>query len=315
MSYPIDPELAPWVARLPNTDYTDVAAARVQMAAALASLPVRELPANVAVRDLSVPGPVGAPEVPVRVYTPTDREGPLPALLYIHGGGFTLGDLDTFHADVARIAAQVGVVAVSVDYRLAPEHPFPAGLEDCYAALVWTVEHAAELGIDTKRVAVGGESAGGNLSAAVALLARDRGGPALRFQLLGVPALDDRLDTPSMTAFVDTPVISRSKVVLSWKHYLGGPTTVDGADGLHYAAPARTEDLSGLPPACVMTCEFDPLRDEGLQYAMRLLQAGVSTEIHQYPGTFHGSSAVAEAAVSKLMVADQFDALRRGLRA
>jgi acetyl esterase len=315
LSYSFDPELAPWAATLPATDYTDVATARSQMAAILASRPAGELPANVAVRDLPVPGAAGAPDVPVRVYTPAGRAGPLPALLYIHGGGFILGDLDSFHAGVARIAAEVGAVAVSVDYRLAPEHPFPAGLEDCYAALVWTVEHAADLDIDTGRVAVGGESAGGGLAAAVALLARDRGGPALCFQYLGVPVLDDRLDTPSMTAFVDTPLWNRPKAALSWKYYLSGPTTVDGRDGLRYAAPARAEDLSGLPPAYVTTCEFDPLRDEGLQYAMRLLQAGVSTEVHNYPGTFHGSTAIAEAAVSKRMAADQLDALRRGMRA
>jgi acetyl esterase/lipase len=314
VSYAVDPELAPWVAKMPNADYNDVPAARAQMAAALDRLPAQELPANVTFHDRHVPGPANAPDVPVRVYTPTDREGPLPALLYIHGGGFILGDLDLLHASVARIVSEVGVVAVSVDYRLAPENPFPAGLEDCYAALVWTVENGAELGIDTGRVAVGGESAGGGMSAGLALLARDRGGPALRFQLLGVPVLDDRLDTPSMTAFVDTPGYNRPKAILSWKYYLGGTSTVDGADGLRYAAPARAEDLSGLPPACVTTCEFDPLRDEGLRYAMRLLQAGVSTEIHNYPGTFHGSVAVGGAAVSKLMVTDQLDALRRGLR-
>lgn len=313
MSYAFDPELAPWVTMLPATDYTDVAAARTQLAAALASRAAGELPANVAFRDLPVPGLAGAPDVPVRVYTPADRDGPWPALLYIHGGGFVLGDLDGFHADVARIVADVGAVAVSVDYRLAPENPFPAGLEDCYAALVWTVAHAAELGIDAGQVAVGGESAGGGLAAAVALLARDRGGPALCFQYLSVPVLDDRLDSPSMTAFTDTPLWNRPKAELSWKYYLSGTTTVDGRDGLRYAAPARAEDLSGLPPAYVRTCEFDPLRDEGLRYAMRLLQAGVRTEVHNYPGTFHGSTAIPEAAVSKRMAADQLDALRRGL--
>ena len=311
MGYAFDPELAPWVAMLPKLDLDDIVAARAAMSE-MAAQRGGELPPNVTVRAVSIPGPEGAPEVPVRVYTPTDRTGALPALVYLHGGGFLVGDLDTFHFETARIAAEVGAVVVSVDYRLAPEHPFPAGLEDCYAALRWTHDTAGELGVDVARIAVGGESAGGGLSAAVALLARDRGGPALCFQLLGIPELDDRLETPSMTAFTDTPLWNRPAAVISWKYYLG--ESASGLD-IKYAAPARATDLSGLPPAYVTTCEFDPLRDEGLQYAQRLVQAGVSVEIHHYPGTFHGSALVTEAAVSKRMAADELDALRRGLRA
>jgi acetyl esterase/lipase len=251
--------------------------------------------------------------VPVRIFTPAGAGGRLPGLLYIHGGGFVLGSVDASHDDALCIAAEVGAVVLSVEYRLAPEHPFPAGLEDCYAALTWTAANAADLGIDPGRLAVGGESAGGGLSAATALLARDRGGPALCFQLLGIPELDDRLDTPSMRAFHDTPIWNRPNAELSWDYYLG--EGVRGTAGVSpYAAPARAEDLTGLPPAYVTTCEFDPLRDEGLAYALRLVQAGVGTEVHHYPGTFHGSGLIPDAAVSRRMAADRLGVLRRALR-
>jgi acetyl esterase/lipase len=245
------------------------------------------------------------------VYGPADREGTVPGLLYIHGGGFILGDLDMFHASLLRLVDELGIVIVSVDYRLAPEHPFPAPVEDCYAALTWTAAKAAELGIDPERLGVGGESAGGGLAAAVALLARDRGGPALRFQYLGIPELDDRLETPSMQAYVDTPMWNRPNAVYSWTSYLGAEP--GGAEVSPYAAPARATDLAGLPPAFVTTCQFDPLRDEGIQYAQRLLQAGVTTELHHYPGTFHGSGIIQDAAVSRRMLVDEVAALRRGL--
>jgi acetyl esterase/lipase len=310
MGYRFDPELAPWVEMLPKSDLTDLATARAKMAEMRAQLPAVELPENLDIRDAVVPG---SPDVPVRIYTPTGGTGPLPALVYIHGGGFIVGDLDTFHDGVAKTAAEVGAVVVSVDYRLAPETPFPGGLEDCYAALKWTVDNAAELNIDPERVAIGGDSAGGGLSAGLALLARDRGGPAICFQYLGIPELDDRLETPSMQQFIDTPLWNRPNAILSWKYYLSGGSIVDGKEGIQYAAPARAEDLKGLPSAYVTTCEFDPLRDEGLSYAQRLLQAGVSVEIHHYPGTFHGSSMVTEAAVTKRMAADQLAALRRAL--
>jgi acetyl esterase/lipase len=310
MGYRIDPELAPWVELLPERDLNDLPAARAAMKEMRAGMPAAALPENIEIRDTIVPA---SPGVPVRVYSPTGGTGPLPALVYIHGGGFIVGDLDMFHDAVAAIANEVNAVVVSVDYRLAPEAPFPAGLEDCYAALKWTADNAAELNIDPARIAIGGESAGGGLSAGLALLARDRGGPAICFQYLGIPELDDRLETPSMRQFVDTPLWNRPNAVLSWKHYLSGGSLVDGKEGIQYAAPARAEDLKGLPTAYVSTCEFDPLRDEGLDYAQRLLQAGISVEIHHYPGTFHGSAMVTEAAVTKRMGADQLGALRRAL--
>ncbi len=213
------------------------------------------------------------------------------------------------HAFATQVARELGVVVVTPEYRLAPEHPFPAGVEDCFAALRWTVGNA-ELHVDPDRVAVGGQSAGGGLAAAVALLARDRGGPSLCFQFLGIPELDHRLDTASMRAFVDTPLWNRPNAELSWEFYLGpdvGPVSP-------YASPALAADLAGLPPAYVTTMEFDPLRDEGITYALRLLEAGVTVELHSFPGTFHGSTLIPTAEVSRRAHEELLTALRRGLR-
>ncbi|MEU5988026.1 alpha/beta hydrolase [Spirillospora sp. NPDC047418] len=309
MTYAYDPELVPWISMIPHLSIADIAKVRREEVEMFGNRPVYTPPVPVETRDVAVPG---EPGVPVRIFRPAEHDGVLPGLVFVHGGGFALGSVDLYHDDAASIAAEVGAVVVSVDYRLAPEHPFPAGLEDCYAVLSWTAAHAGDLGIDPDRLAVGGESAGGGLSAAVALLARDRGGPALCFQFLGIPELDDRLDTPSMRAYTDTPIWHRTNAELSWDYYLG--EGVRGTAGVSpYAAPARAEDLSGLPPAFVTTCEFDPLRDEGLSYGQRLVQAGVPTEMHLYPGTFHGSTLVPDAAVTKRMNADRLGALRRAL--
>ena len=173
---------------------------------------------------------------------------------------------------------------ISVDYRLAPENPFPAGVEDCFAAIEWAGRNHAELGIDADRVAVGGSSAGGALAAAVALMARDRGGPRLCYQLLVYPVLDNRLNTPSMLGFTHTPVFARRTAEAMWRHYLGDQIS----DTSPYAAPARAKTLSGLPPAYVEACALDPLRDENIAYATRLLEAGIATELHVYHGVPHG---------------------------
>lgn len=315
MSYAIDPELLPWLDMFPKVNLADadsLLAIRNDTAKFADLLPTYE-PANpVDVRDTTVPGPSDAPDVPVRVYSPAGRTDVVPGLLYIHGGGFVIGDLDMFHAHVLRLADELGVVIVSVDYRLAPEHPFPAPVEDCYAALEWFAAKAAELGVDPQRIGIAGESAGGGLAAATALLARDRGGPALCFQWLGIPELDDRLDTPSMREYVDTPLWNRPNAIFSWTSYLGAQP--GGDDVSEYAAPARATDLKGLPPAFVTVCQFDPLRDEGIDYAQRLSHAGVHVELRHYPGTFHGSTSVESAGISRRMIADEVDALRRGLR-
>jgi len=304
----LDPELAAAVAFLPKLPMGEPEEARAGLRQMLAEYPGPPLPEGVSTVDRTVPGADGN-EIPVRVYSPPRDGAPVPAVLYLHGGGFVVGDLDTEHAGAASLADALGAVVVSVDYRLAPEHPFPAPLEDCYSALVWLSDEAGALGVDAARIAVAGQSAGGGLAAGVALLARDRGGPSLCFQLLGIPELDDRLETPSMVAFTDTPMWNRLSAERSWRYYLG-----EGADGdtSPYAAPARAEDLSGLPPAYVSTCEYDPLRDEGIVYALRLLQAGVSVELHQFAGTFHGST-ILPAEVSRRQQAEMVDALRRGV--
>jgi acetyl esterase/lipase len=185
-----------------------------------------------------------------------------------------------------RYALDIDCVVVSMQYRLAPEDPYPAGVEDCYAALVWTVQHADELGIDATRIAVGGESAGGGLAAATALLARDRKGPELVFQALTYPMLDDRNNTPSARELHDIPSWSQQHNDSAWRAVLG--MKAGSPDVEPYAAPARATDLSGLPPTLIQVGEIDVFRDEDITYATRLLQAGVPTELHVYPGAYHG---------------------------
>lgn len=307
-----DPELAPMIPMLPTeSDFSDIETMRAGMDEMIAALSP-PLPDDPGARfaDQKIAGPEGAPDVTVRVYQPETQESSLPGVLYIHGGGFMVGSIESEHRGALGAAVGAEAVVVSVEYRLAPENPFPAGLEDCYAALSWLADNAASLGVDPRRIGVMGSSAGGGLAAGLALLTRDRGGPPLCYQVLGIPELDDRLDTPSMLAFTDTPLWNRPNAVVSWRAYLG-----EGIEDVSpYAAPARAKDLAGLPAAYVSTMEFDPLRDEGIRYAARLLEAGVSVELHQYPGTFHGSHIFADVAVSKRTVAEMTEALRRGLR-
>jgi acetyl esterase len=312
MTYAYDPELAPVVAVLPQLDITDIPAARAAMLAMREQLPPFVAPDTITIGKQTVPGPPGDPDIEVTIFRPAGQAANAPALYWIHGGGFVLGDVDGDMVAPSQIADELGAVVVSVEYRLAPEYPFPAPVEDCYAGLVWMSEHADDLGFDPRRLAIGGISAGAGLAAAVALLARDRGGPALCFQLLDIPEVDDRLSTASMKQFTDTPLWHHRNAILSWEAYLGP----DHGETSPYAAPARATDLSGLPPAFVATCEFDPLRDEGIEYAQRLMQAGVSTELHHYPGTFHGSSgAGAGTAISARMVSDRIAALARAFAA
>jgi acetyl esterase/lipase len=194
---------------------------------------------------------------------------------------------DTFAGMDAGWSLMHQCVVVSVDYRLAPEHPFPAGPEDCYAGLLWVAANAEELGVDLDRLVVTGGSAGGALTAAVALMARDRGGPHIAYQALRIPVTDDRLVTPSYLASADAPGFNKAGVEGMWLHYLG--EAADREKTSPYAAPARAEDLSGLPSAFVQTNGLDPLRDEGLEYASRLLAAGVPVEIYNAPGSYHGA--------------------------
>ncbi len=313
MAYAFDPELLPFIDLLPPPpEPDDLAGARARIQALLEPINAAVDTGGVAVADHVAPGPAGAPDVLVRVYSPdgSAAAGGRPALLDIHGGGFTNGSVDMDHGFCVSAARRLGIVVATVEYRLAPEHPFPAGVEDCYAALCWLHGAADRLDIDVTRVGVGGQSAGGGLSAATALLARDRGGPPLCFQFLGIPELDHRLDTASMRAFVDTPMWSLPQAVLSWQRYLGPD---HGGEVSPYASPSIAEDLTGLPPAYITTMEFDPLRDEGILYALRLMEAGVQIELHSYPGTFHGSGLATTAAVSRRASEELLGALRRGL--
>jgi acetyl esterase/lipase len=287
----VDPELEPFIPIFPAADLSDPVAARRKLAELSARAPAVDL-GDMEIENRTVPG---APDVPVRIYRPRGAKG---AIVWLHGGGFVMGGLDVEHPWAARIAQGSGTVVVSVGYRLAPEHRFPAALDDAYAAVVWTSEHAAELGVDAQHIAVGGHAAGAGLAAAVALRARDERRPSICFQLLNQPALDDRQETWSARNFTDTPFMTRDKVSASWRHYLG--STPASA----YAAPARASDLSRLPPAYITTAELDPNRDEAIVYAQRLMEAGVPVELHQWRGTFHGSQAVLSAGVSQRQLAE-----------
>jgi acetyl esterase len=304
----IDPELQALVDLLPAFDLSDPVAARAGFEAMLVAMR-SDIPGIDAldIEDRLVPGWEGDPEVGVRIYRPKEVVAPMPGILLIHGGGFIIGSVEAEHVGAALMAIHTPAVVVSVEYRLAPEHPFPAGLHDSFAALTYLADSAQELGIDRQRIAVVGTSAGGGLAAATALMARDRGGPALCFQMLHIPELDDRLETHSMRTFVASPVWNRPLAVQSWRAYLGA----DIKEVSPYAAPARAEDLAGLPPAYISTAENDPLRDEGILYGLRLLQAGVSVELHQFPGTFHGSALVTTAAISQRAQRESATVLRR----
>jgi acetyl esterase len=233
------------------------------------------------VTDRRIPGPAG--ELTVRVYRP-EGDGPLPVLMYFFGGGWSLGTLDTADDVCRRLTNGAGCITVSVGYRLAPENTFPAAVEDCYAGAAWVTAHAGELGADPSRLAVGGDSSGGNLAAAVTLLARERGGPAIVHQLLVYPNTDYQSDTPSMREMKDEHFFNPNAVRWYWGLYLASDS--DGANPL--ASPLRAKDLTGLPPATIISAEFDPLRDEGERYGDRLSEAGVPVEVTRYDGMVHG---------------------------
>ena len=241
---------------------------------------------GVEVRDGIVPPHGRRPSVRVRVYRPARAGARVGAIVLFHGGGFVAGGLGTDHALAVDYCRGAGCAVVSVDYRLAPEHPFPAAVDDAYAAWCWTAEHADRLGVDTSRLAVGGGSAGGGIAAAVALMARDRRGPRPCLQLLGVPALDDRGRFPSSDLVDPALAFDGPAARRMWRHYLGA--AAGSADVPAYAAPGRCEDLRGLPPAYLAVAEADPLRDDGIDYALRLLAAGVPVDLHLYAGSAHG---------------------------
>ncbi len=286
----------------------DIGARRATVQQMLAAIEVPQNP-NVTKEDRTVPGPDGEPDVTVRIYRPTAASGELAGIYYIHGGGMILGDIEGEDAAATRICDEVGAVVVSVEYRLAPEHPHPAPVEDCYAGLVWMAKNAADLGVDADRLAIYGASAGGGLTIATALLARDRGGPAVSFMMPIYPMIDDTNTTASSQEITDIGIWDRAGNIEAWAWYLGGRP----AD--QYAAPSRADDVSGLPPTYVDVGTLDLFRDEDIAFTQRLMQAGVPTELHVHPGSYHASETFApDAALSRRIWATRVEALRRALR-
>ncbi|MEU3900091.1 alpha/beta hydrolase [Streptomyces sp. NPDC045251] len=312
-AHPIDPGLRRTARLYRRVDHTDPLAVRREadrrMRVARMAGQWAGTDARVRVRDTVIEDGAGG-RVPVRIYRPVGVTGVRPAVLFLHGGAFLSGDLDFEHPRCLEMSRETGFVVVAADYRLAPEHPYPAGLDDCVAVYRWLLGPGAAEGVDVSRIAVAGSSAGGALTAGLCLRSRDEGVPVPVFQMLLYPVTDDRMDTPSMAAFTDTPAWDSRNCVHMWDHYLGRARA--GAVSA-YAAPARAADLSGLPPAYVMTAEYDPLRDEGAAYAGRLTAAGVPTELHQFPGTFHAFDTLGQAPVSHRARHEHYAVLRGAL--
>ena len=309
----VDPELVPILAYIPDTVLT---ADNLKQVRSMGSRAPVDLPqfAALSVSERLIPGPQGAPDVRLLICQPPAAQGAIPALLWLHGGGYVMGSADAEDLMAKTIALEVGCAVVSVDYHLAPETPYPGSLEDCYAALKWLAAHAGELGIDPNRIAVGGSSAGGGLSAALALLARDRAEVRLMFQFLIAPMLDDCTCTlatphPYTGEFIWTPQANR----FGWTSLLGHEP--GGADVSPYAAAARAEHLEGLPAAFINVGSIDLFLEEDVEYARRLMRAGVPTELHVYPGAYHGFRMVADARVTQTAQRDQLTALKRAFDA
>lgn len=318
----MDEELAVVHRQMPVwLDMSDLSKVRA-MAAQAAEMNRIRPDTPVTVENRVIPGTQSHPELLVRIYRPTQIQGPLAGLLWIHGGGYLLGTADMSDQRQAEMALAGECLVVSVEYRLAPEHPFPAPLDDCYAALTWLAANAAELGVDAARIAIGGASAGGGLAAGLALLARDRGEVNVVFQLLIYPMIDDRNTTHSSHFMTMDGFWNRSLNLAGWNAYLGNAYLGNkepgkepgGANVSPYAAATRATDLAGLPPAFIPVGELDLFLDENIEYAQRLLQAGVPAELQIYRGAYHGSEGmVPQAAVSQRCLSDIDAALRRAL--
>ncbi len=285
------------------------AASRQMMAAMKKRAPAI---AGVIATDRVISGPPGAPNVTVRVYQPEGQSGTLPALLWIHGGGFILGDIEQEDMIGKQFALAGDCLTVSVEYRLAPEHPFPAPLEDCYAALKWLAAQSRELKVDPSRIAIGGASAGGGLAAGLALLARDRAEINIIFQLLIYPMINDCNIAPANETRSDTLFWTRHNNLIGWRSYLG--CEPGGSGTSCYASAHRATDLVGLPPAYIAVGDLDLFAEEDMEYARKLILAGVPAELHVYPGACHGFDMLAPGAdISRRFTADIHRALKRAL--
>ena len=264
---------------------------------------------SVVSEDRLIPGPEGSPDVKVRIYRPARQFEPLPCLLWIHGGGYLLGDIDQEDLTSKQFVLAAECVVVSVDYRLAPENPYPAPLEDCYTALKWLSDNAEECCVDSRRIAIGGASAGGGLAAGLAILARDRNQVNVIFQLLIYPMINDCNTAAADDALPDTILWTREFNMMGWRSYLG---CEPGGEGIEcYAAAYRGTDMDGLPPAYIAVGDLDLFAQEDVEYARRLIAAGVPTELHVYPGACHAFDVLVPGAnISKRFVGD----LRRALK-
>jgi acetyl esterase/lipase len=314
----LDPEIAAVLAATPalSVDYGTINLAEIaQFRKMMAERPRPELPPTSAVyEDRTVPGEGDQADVTVRITQVPSSDTKRPCVYWIHGGGYLFGTALVEDVRINRWADNYGCVVVGVEYRKSPEHPYPEPLDDCYRGLAWTFEHADELSIDPERVVVVGQSAGGGLAAALALLVRDRHELQIAYQLLIYPMLDDRRHTVS-AQMENTPIWSRAANDLGWRAYLG--SLEPGSDDVPaYAAAARAADLHGLPPAFVAVGSLDLFRDENIAYAQRLLEAGIPTELHVYPGAPHGFEMImASAAVAQRCQRDIDDALKGALKA
>jgi triacylglycerol lipase len=310
----VDPELLPVLDFMPAFDFTsaDMPAIRAAIDEQFAALapPLPEIP-GVTVESITVPGPHAAPPVRILVHRPTEITQPVPAILHIHGGGYVIGSPDTATAAHPDMVKDLGCAIFSVDYRLAPETVFPGAVEDCYAALRWITEHAAELRIDPRRIGVMGESAGGGLAAGLALLARDRNEFPLAFQHLIYPMLDDRTCVADPNPFTGEFIWTPAQNMFGWTSLLGA---APGSPGISpYAAAARASDLAGLPPTFIAVGALDLFLAEDVEYARRLACAGVPVELHVYPGAFHAFQMMPTARVTIDAERDSRAALRRAL--
>ncbi len=311
-----DPELLAVLQAFPSLEmlnWDDLPASRAASGEMLVMLSasIPDSP-HVVKEDRMVPGPEGAPEVLVRVYRPAGSSVALPGLFWIHGGGYVIGSMAMDDHLMQHIVETVGCMAVSVEYRLAPEYPFPAPVEDCYAALKWMATNATELGVDADRIAVGGASAGGGLAAGLVLLARDRGEVKVSFQLLIYPMINNLNNTNSSEVYAQAPIWSKRDNHGGWHAYLGADAGSEKAS--HYAAASRATDLSNLPPAYVAVGSQEVFLDEDVHYALRLAHAGIPVELHVYPCAFHGFDIFAPtASISQRFSEDRDAALKRAL--
>ncbi len=313
----LDPELQGpikmMLSQMPPMNFNDLPAARNSSNNMVATMKLQmpQIP-GVVTEDKTIPGPKGAPDIAVRFYRPEKRSGLLPTLLWIHGGGYMLGSLDQEDATAKQFALAGECVIMSVDYRLAPENPFPAPVEDCYSALKWLAGHAKELGVDQARIAVGGASAGGGLASGLALLARDRAEVKLMFQLLVYPMINDCNIIPASDTVTDALFWTRGSNLMGWRSYLG---CEPGGSGVScYAAAFRATNLEGLPSVYITVGDIDLFAEEDIEYARRLVVAGVPTELHVYSGCPHAfDMLVPNSDVSKRFTADIHRALKRAL--